>query len=191
MQVTLIRHGKTAGNLERRYTGVTDAPLCPEGRAEAERARKDVTRSTVYVSPLKRARETAAILFPNAEQIVVEDLHEMDFGDFEGRTADEMVNDPVYRKWVDDLCEGACPNGESQAGFRERVTAALSETLKSAKDDVVIVAHGGVIMAIMAAFAEPKRGFYDWQAENLGGFSAEVRRTPFGIVLSDVQPVQY
>lgn len=191
MQITLIRHGKTAGNLERRYTGVTDAPLCPEGRAEAERARKDVTRSTVYVSPLKRARETAAILFPNAEQIVVEDLHEMDFGDFEGRTADEMVNDPVYRKWVDDLCEGACPNGESQAGFRERVTRAFTEALQTIDADALFVVHGGVIMAIMAELAEPKKDFYDWYTPNLCGYRATVRSGPSGIVLFDVQPVRY
>ncbi len=191
MRVTLIRHGKTAGNLLRRYTGVSDVPLCPEGRAEAERARKDETLETVYVSPLMRARETAAILFPNAKQIVVGDLHEMDFGDFEGRSADEMEHDPVYRKWVDDLCEGACPNGESQAGFRARVTRAFSEALQTIDSDALFVVHGGVIMAIFAAFAEPKRDFYDWQAENLGGFSAEVRRTPSGVVLTDVQPVQY
>ncbi len=191
MRVTLIRHGKTAGNLLRRYTGVSDVPLCPEGRAEAERARKDETLSTVYVSPLKRARETARILFPHAEQIIVEDLHEMDFGDFEGRSADEMEHDPVYRKWVDDLCEGACPNGESQAGFRARVTEAFIETLQTIDTDAVFVVHGGVIMAIFAAFAEPKKGFYEWEAPNLGGYSAEVRFTPSGIVLTDVKSVRY
>ena len=191
MQITLIRHGKTAGNLERRYTGVTDVPLCPEGRAEAERARKDETLKAVYVSPLKRARETAAILFPNAEQIVVGNLHEMDFGDFEGRTADEMADDPAYRKWVDDFCEGACPNGESQEGFFRRVTEAFGETLASLDSDALFVVHGGVIMAIMTAFAEPKKGFYEWEAPNLGGFSAEAHRSGTGIVLSNVQSVQY
>lgn len=191
MQVTLIRHGKTAGNLAGRYVGRNDVPLCPEGVEEAERAKKDAARSVVYVSPLLRARQTANILFPNARQTVVEDLKEMDFGDFEGRTADEMADDPVYRKWVEDFCVGACPNGESQAGFRKRVTAALSETLKSAKDDVVIVAHGGVIMAIMAELAEPKKDFYDWYTPNLCGYRATVRSGPSGIVLFDVQPVRY
>ena len=188
MQVTLIRHGKTAGNLAGRYVGRNDVPLCPEGVEEAERAKKDAARSVVYVSPLLRARQTAQILFPNAKQIVVENLKEMDFGDFEGRTADEMADDPVYRKWVEDFCVGACPNGESQAGFRKRVTAALSETLKSAKDDVVIVAHGGVIMAIMAELAEPKKDFYDWYAKNLGGYTVDV--APNGTLINP-QSIQY
>lgn len=191
MQVTLIRHGKTTGNLVGRYVGRNDVPLCPEGVEEAEHARTDASLLHVFVSPLLRARQTANILFPNARQTVVEDLKEMDFGDFEGRTADEMADDPVYRKWVEDFCVGACPNGESQAGFRKRVTAALSETLKSAKDDVVIVAHGGVIMAIMAELAEPKKDFYDWYTPNLCGYRATVRSGPSGIVLFDVQPVRY
>ena len=174
MRVKLIRHGVTAGNAARRYVGVSDEPLCPEGREAAKRHEKDPSLRRVFVSPLKRARETAAILFPNAEQIVVNDLHEMDFGAFEGRTAKEMEHDPVYRKWVDDLCEGACPGGESQAGFRKRVVAAFSEALKEADGDATFVVHGGVIMAVMAELSEPKREFYAYQVQNLCGYSADV-----------------
>ena len=189
MQITLIRHGKTAENLAGRYMGRSDAPLCPEGIADAQRAAKDETLRIVYVSPLKRARQTAAILFPNAEQVVVEDLQEMDFGDFEGRTAAEMEHDPAYRAWVDDLCRGACPNGESQAGFRKRVTAALSALLASAQGDCTVVSHGGVIMAIMAELAEPKKDFYDWYTPNLCGYRAAVQTSGTGVILTDVEPV--
>lgn len=191
MRITLIRHGKTVGNLERRYIGASNVPLCPEGVREAEQARKDETLSEVFVSPLLRARQTAHILFPNAEQRVVEDLQEMNFGDFENRTADEMANDPAYRAWIEGYCQGACPNGESMDSFRARVAAAFAETLRSLDADALFVVHGGVIMAVMAAYAEPKRDFYDWGAENLGGFSAEAQVSPSGIVLSDVQPVQF
>ena len=191
MRAQLIRHGKTAGNLAGRYVGRSDVPLCPEGRAEALCARRDETVKTVYVSPLLRARETAAILFPNAEQIAVDDLREMDFGDFEGRTAAEMEHDPAYRAWVDDLCTGACPNGESQAGFRARVTAAFLRTLNTAQGDPVFVAHGGVIMAIMAELARPSRGFYEWYAPNLGGYAFDVERSDGGAVLTNAEPVQY
>ena len=191
MRITLIRHGKTVGNMERRYIGASNVPLCPEGVREAEQARKDETLSEVFVSPLLRARQTARILFPNAEQRVVEDLQEMNFGDFENRTADEMANDPAYRAWIEGYCQGACPNGESMDSFRTRVAAAFAETLRSLDTDALFVVHGGVIMAVMAAFAEPKRDFYDWGAENLGGFSAEAQVSPSGIVLSDVQPVQF
>ena len=189
MQITLIRHGKTAENLAGRYMGRSDAPLCPEGIADAQRAAKDETLARVYVSPLLRARQTAAILFPNAEQVVVEDLQEMDFGDFEGRTAAEMEHDPAYRAWVDDLCRGACPNGESQAGFRKRVTAALFALIARADGDCTVVSHGGVIMAIMAELAEPKKDFYDWYTPNLCGYRAAVQTSGTGVILTDVEPV--
>ena len=59
MTVYLIRHGQTQGNLERRYIGSTDQPLCPAGR-EALGPLPPVDR--VYASPLRRCRETAALL---------------------------------------------------------------------------------------------------------------------------------
>ena len=173
MHIRLIRHGMTAGNAVRRYVGVTDEPLCPAGRAAAEKKPKDFTLDRVYVSPLRRARETAAILFPNAEQIVVNDLHEMDFGVFEGRTGDEMKNDPVYRAWVEDRCTGVCPGGESQAEFHARVKRAFTETVCALKSDATFVVHGGVIMSVLWQFAEPKKDFYDWVAPNLSGYEAD------------------
>lgn len=170
MQIRLIRHGTTAGNAARRYVGRSDEPLCPEGREAAERHEKDPALDRVFVSPLKRARETAAILFPNAAQVVVEGLREMDFGDFEGRSADEMAHDPAYRAWVDDLCRGACPNGESQAEFHARVLRAFTETVRNLQGEATFVVHGGVIMSLLWQLAEPKRDFYDWYAPNLGGY---------------------
>lgn len=187
MHIRLIRHGTTAGNAARRYVGVSDEPLCPEGRAAAEQKEKDLSLSRVYVSPLTRARQTAAILFPHAEQIVVENLHEMDFGAFEGRTADEMENDPVYRAWVDDLCRGVCPGGESQADFHARVGAAFAETLQKAQGDLTFVVHGGVIMSILWQFAEPKKDFYDWVVQNLSGYEADASIQNGTIVLKNVR----
>ena len=93
MLIYLIRHGATRYNEEHRYQGITDVPLSPAGRTALKRA--DFCPETVYVSPLSRARETAAILFPGAKQIVIPDFREMDFGIFEGRTAAEMERDPA------------------------------------------------------------------------------------------------
>ena len=189
MHVRLIRHGITAGNAARRYVGATDEPLSPEGRAQAEQKEKDFSPERIYVSPLKRARETAAILFPNAEQVPVYDLREMDFGVFEGRTADEMADDPVYRAWVDDLCRGACPNGESQAAFHARVGAAFTETLRTVREDATFVVHGGVIMSVLWQCAEPKKDFYDWYAPNLGGYEADCDTENGAVVLRNVRPI--
>ena len=189
MHVKLIRHSITASNAVFRYVGVTDEPLSEEGVALAQSRPKDLSLSRVFVSPLCRARQTAAILFPNAEQIVVEGFKEMDFGVFEGRTADEMENDPVYRAWVDDLCRGACPGGESQETFHARVKDAFVETMQKTRADATVVAHGGVIMSILYQLAEPKKDFYEWAAPNLGGFEADLVQTDGGFALQNVRPL--
>ena len=125
MQAVLIRHGRTPGNDERRYIGRTDESLSARGKEEAEKAVRDFKQKKVYLSPLKRARETAAILFPNAEQIVLPGLRETDFGSFEGKTADEMADDADYRAWVDGMCLGTCPGGESRADVTRRAVEAF------------------------------------------------------------------
>ena len=86
--------------------------------------------AVVYVSPLKRARETASILFPKAVQVVIPELAEMNFGKFEGRNYKEMENDPDYRAWVAGMCLGKCPGGESREEFCARTCEAFLEVLR-------------------------------------------------------------
>lgn len=174
MEIILIRHGKTAANSENRYNGRTDDPLCAEGLAEIERVRKYPDVPLVYASPLMRARQTAKIVFPNAEEVVIENLREMDFGDFEGRTAEEMGNDPDYRAWVAGECLAACPNGESVPQFAKRAAGAfagaMADAMRRKETRVGVAAHGGVIMAVMSAFSHADRSYYDWYVHNGGGF---------------------
>ena len=168
MLIYLIRHGATRYNEEHRYQGLTDVPLSPAGRAALRQA--DFSPEVVYVSPLSRARETAAILFPTAEQIVVPGFREMDFGIFEGRTAAEMEHDSVYRAWVESGCTGRCSGGESLAEFSDRVWDAFVPLLEIEAERLVIVAHGGVQMAILERYARPHRGYFHWQSPCGGGF---------------------
>lgn len=168
MLIYLLRHGETAWNRERRYQGLTDIPLSDRGRVLLGRA--DFSPARVYVSPLVRARETAAVLFPEAEQITVPDFREMDFGAFEGRTAGEMADDPTYRAWVAGGCTGRCPGGESLAEFSDRVWAAFAKLLEAEPERLVIVAHGGVQMAILERYAKPHRDYFGWTAPCGGGF---------------------
>lgn len=179
MEVYLLRHGRTAGNREKRYIGgKTDEPLCAEGVSAAEASGRFPGIKTVYISPMIRARQTAEILFPEAELKVLEGLREMDFGVFEGRSPDEMENDPVYRGWVDNMCEGVCPGGEDLDAFKDRAAAAFLTALEDAQregaDKLVIVAHGGTIMSVMNRFAFPDRGYYAWYADNCRGWRAVV-----------------
>lgn len=170
MKIYLLRHGRTAYNAEHRYQGHRDIPLSDEGEAELVQA--DFSPQVVYVSPLRRARRTAECLFPTARQIVVEALIEMDFGAFEGRNYLEMEEDPEYRAWVDGGCNGRCPGGEDRLEFCRRVCAAFEELVEqaTAQKELVIVAHGGVLMALMERFALPERSYFDWEAPNGGGY---------------------
>ena len=172
MNIYLLRHGRTRWNAEHRYQGRSDIPLSAEG--EAELCRAELTADEVWVSPQRRARRTAELLFPESRQNVVEAFAEMDFGDFEGRNYLEMEHDPAYRAWVDGGCNGRCPGGESRPEFSRRVCGAFETLVEQAaqqgRRELVIVAHGGVQMAVMERFALPERGYFDWNAPCGGGY---------------------
>ncbi len=176
MKIYLIRHGETALQAEKRYQGVTDAPLSATGKEKLKRA--DHCPDRVYVTPLIRTRETAAMLFPEAEQVVVPELREMDFGAFEGRSYLEMEDDPVYRSWVDGMCLGKCPGGESKAEYCDRVCAAFSEILNRGEETVVIVAHGGTQMAVLERFCDPAKDYWEWQLPCGQGYLLEAKNWP-------------
>jgi alpha-ribazole phosphatase len=174
LTIYLLRHGKTQGNLENRYNGRTDDPLCAEGIAEAEAGEHFPGVPLVYASPLQRAQQTARIFFPDAEIVTVQDLREMDFGDFEGRTAEEMADDAVYRAWVAGGCVDQCPNGEGIPDFARRASkafaASIQDAMKRRETRIGVTVHGGVIMAVMAAFSGLDVPYNAWYVRNCGGY---------------------
>ena len=94
MLIYLLRHGLTEYNAQKRYQGQRDIPLSPEGLAQLRRA--DIDPKVVYISTLQRTRQTAEVLFPDAELVPVDGLKEMCLGSFEGRNYIEMEHDPDY-----------------------------------------------------------------------------------------------
>ncbi len=205
MRVVLLRHALCAGNREHRYVGCrTDEPLCADGIAQAQ-SRSLLIRpvlasegislpSTVFVSPMLRVCQTARLLYPNANQVQVDALREMDFGDFENKTAQEMTDDPTYRAWVDGMCEGACPNGESREQFSSRTCAAFKDLLTSARDRgdeaLFIIAHGGTCMAVMSEYAKPSRLYFDWHAGPCHGYICTAEFDgPASFSLTDVKAI--
>ena len=174
MEILLLRHGRTAGNAERRYIGRTDEPLSPEGSRHARLTGTDETVGHVYVSPLKRALETARIKFPNAELTVVADLREMDFGDFEGSNADELRDDRGYAQWLESNCTLRCPGGEQMDEFTDRVCRAFDaivrKGLDAGEERLVLVAHGGTLMSVLSRYGRPRREYYEWYTDNCGGY---------------------
>ena len=179
MELLIIRHGQTPGNSQRRYVGAIDQPLTELGREQARAAGVFPNIERVYVSTLRRTHETASILFPNASQVVVDGVQEMDFGVFAGRSADEMQDDDEYRAWVDSYCTAPCPGGESRDGFTDRVCASLERLLREAharrERRVILVAHGGTMMAAFDRFGDGSRSYYEWHVGNCEGYLADVR----------------
>lgn len=167
--VYLIRHGATIGNLERRYIGRTDEPLCPEGIAQAEcLGTRGLTADRLFVSPALRARQTAELVFPDREPVAVDDLWEADFGVFEGKTAEELEDNPVYRSWVDSQCRDPIPGGEDVGSFKSRCCAAFRRCMTDMPEGerAAFVIHGGGIMAILEEYAGPPGGFYRYHVAN-------------------------
>lgn len=169
IELLFIRHGATEGNLRRRYIGRTDEPLCEAGIAQVKALQKrELSVNRLFVSPMLRTRQTADILFPKMHYTVVDGLAETDFGRLEGKSADELSGDLAYQAWVDAMCLTPIPEGESVTDFKTRCCEAFAETIKNVPDGshVGFVVHGGVIMAILEAYARPKRDFYAYHIGN-------------------------
>ena len=179
MIVELIRHGSTIWQGTGRYQGRSDVPLSAVGLAELHPAK--TCPETVYITKLRRTRQTAERLFPHAKLVETDGLEEMDFGDFEGRSANDMEHDLAYRAWVDTMCQGGCPHGESQAQFIQRVTRAfeaLLDTVSVKGNHLTIVAHGGTQLAVLSAFADPVRSYFDWSVPCGHSYVLDASRWP-------------
>ncbi len=180
MKVILLRHGATKENLEHRFLGVTDAILAPQGAAEAlERAAHLPPVDHVYVSPLIRCRQTAILLWPRSEQTVIPELRETDFGPFEGKCHEELLDDPLYNQWLaypDD--PSVVPMVENVVACAQRASRALERLSQDAAahgyETVGVVSHGGTLMGMLARHGRPERDYYSWRMDNCGGFVAEL-----------------
>ena len=153
-RLLLIRHAEPDEDARGRCYGRLDVGLSPTGLASAERlaeSLRPVQLDAVYVSPRLRAVQTANAL--GASRNVDDRLRELDFGQFEGRTYDEIEREQpeFFRSWMETPTLVRFPGGESYAELRERVAAAVDEIV-AANDGrtVALVSHGGVIRAALA-----------------------------------------
>lgn len=176
MEFLLIRHGQTAGNLTGSYIGAsTDEPLCPTGIYAIKAlalARSDLLQADkLYISPMCRCAQTAALLFPGLSPVVIEEFRECNFGVFEGKCFRQLEHDPRYRIWVEGGCTGPIPEGEHPNAFRTRCQAAFAPLLTCSNSKrTALVVHGGTIMAILAAFALPEQDYFSYQVPNGAGY---------------------
>ncbi len=159
----LIRHGITQGNLDGKYIGQTDLSLCPEGAATI-RSLTDMevypSVQKVYSSPLARCLETAEIIYPDRQLMIVDEIAEMDFGDFEGKKQADIADLPEYIQWIKGGAEACPPNGEKYGDFTLRCISGLDVIFSDmmAKDvtRAAVITHGGVITNLLAGYGLPK-----------------------------------
>lgn len=177
-KIHLIRHGLTQGNLEGRYIGRTDMPLCDAGRKQLLELRESCEYpavSKVYTSPLLRAKESAEILFPDRMVEVVDKLREFDFGDFEGKTMQDLENDSAFKEWVSGSAMASAPNGESGADFSGRAVEAIAyifaQMMEQKMTSAAVVTHGGLIMNLLATMGLPQRDMIRWSVQNGRGYT--------------------
>ena len=177
-KIHLIRHGLTQGNLEGRYIGSTDLPLCEAGKAQLLQLREECEYpqvDCVYTSPLQRARQSAEILYPDRQVIPVDGLRELDFGAFENRDMHDLEKDPAVQEWVAAGPAACPPGGESGQMLQKRAIEAVAHIFAQMMEkrivSAAVVTHGGVIMNLLAAMGLPQRPAVAWQLEPGHGFT--------------------
>ena len=181
--VYLFRHGLTKGNLNAQYIGHTDLPITTDSISALKsiKAKHHYPQvEAVFVSPLKRCIESAEIMFPKNNALVIEDFIEYNFGEFEGCTAEDLKNNDDFKAWLHGDMHARPPFGESNAEFFARVCSAFEKVVngmvKSGTQTAAIVGHAGVLMAILACYGLPEAPMAHWQME--AGYGFKLRITP-------------
>jgi broad specificity phosphatase PhoE len=152
VRVFAIRHGETAWSLSGQHTGTTDIPLTDNGRRLAERLRPALAKETfslVLVSPLQRARETAALAGLGDAAVIERDLMEWNYGEYEGLTTKQIHE--TRPGWL--IFRDGGLGGESPEQVGDRVDRVIARA-RAAEGDVALFAHGHVLRALVARWIE-------------------------------------
>lgn len=181
--IHLIRHGAIDETLSGKYIGTTDPSLSDKGALALKKLASELEYpkvSVVFTSPLKRCTESCKILYPNINPLSIADLRECSFGDWEGKTADELKDSEDFQKWLAGDNTVKPPGGESNADFVRRVCkmfeSIVEGLMKTGTTDSAIVTHGGVIMTLLAVYGLPQAKPFEWAMDNGCGYS--IRVTP-------------
>ncbi len=160
-RILLLRHSEPIESIKGRCYGRLDPELSNRGRAQAVamgEALADTSITAVFSSPRQRAQESARIVMKASDRAAmpfeVDDrFSELDFGEIEGMSYDEVraQRPDLYRAWMSAPTRVEFPGGENYAGLRRRVLEGLMDIRENPDFGVVLlVAHGGVLRAILA-----------------------------------------
>jgi broad specificity phosphatase PhoE len=146
--ILLIRHGETEWSRSGQHTGRTDIPLTSAGVESAEALGRRLTGrdlALVLTSPMIRARETQRLVGVGEHVEITEDLHELDYGEYEGLTTMQVRE--TRTGW--DLWADGAPGGESLAAAGQRADRVIERAL-DAGGDVALFAHGHILRILGA-----------------------------------------
>ncbi len=149
-QLLVIRHGETEWSRLGRHTGRTDVPLDEQGRAEARDAARTLdgwNLAKAYTSPMQRARETAELVDPICGVVVDTDLHEWDYGVYEGETTPQTRQRvPGFSVWTHEIV-----GGESVDQVGARADRFISRFLSEVPaGNAAAFSHGHVLAILIA-----------------------------------------
>lgn len=161
-KMLLVRHGETIWNHTCRYQGHTDIELSETGRKQAKLLAAELKKEkvkAVYSSDLKRAYETASILasLHNLPVQVTEQLREINFGEWEGLTYQEIMEKykDLASEWYQYPGKVRLPGGENFEELKGRAySAALDLMYQNDPGTIIVVAHGGTIRAIICGILD-------------------------------------
>lgn len=176
IKIVMIRHFATEGNLQKRYIGVTNEPICE--------CQKDGTNPFIYpnvqgvfASPLLRCQQTARLIYPYIPLYCCNDFRECDFGEFENKNYIELKDNKNYQTWIHSNGALPFPGGENPEHFKARTNEefykVLQMSIKLGYKAIALIVHGGTIMSILERYAAQKREFYSWNVENGNGYIGE------------------
>lgn len=199
--LVLIRHGMTPSNGQHRYLGRTEEHLSAEGIQALKEYQKQgfyPKVSHLFSSPMLRCLETAEILYPDIQPVLIPEWREMDFGDFEGKNYMELSEDPRYQSWIDSNGTLPFPGGESREAFICRSLKGmelmaeqirnLNRENSSFPDTVGLIVHGGTIMALLSSLAGGD--YYDYQIKNAEGYRCVLFSHGTDIRIRECVPLQ-
>ncbi|MGQ9614909.1 MAG: histidine phosphatase family protein [Spirochaetota bacterium] len=161
MRLILIRHGESSSNRDGILTGRANSSLTERGKHQSEKVAKYLKErfgapDELYSSPLKRALETARIISDKLSVPVLVDelLVEMDFGRWEGKTADELTSEPEWSSYLKDPFHFHFPEGETPQMVKRRMEI-FKEKLVSKKnwETIIVVSHyTPIVFLILGVF---------------------------------------
>lgn len=179
-KIHFVRHGETEGNLQGQYIGVTDLPITDDSRTQISELREEGIYPSVgmlFTSPLVRCTQSCDAMYPDKEFIVIDELKEYNFGDFEGKTATELEQSEDFIKWTSNQIP-CPPNGEDSKEFAQRICLGLNKMVRMMMQNDVYeataVTHGGIIMTLFACAGLPRRKAVEWACEHGKGYTVSV-----------------